>query len=372
VLVVVIIFHAAGGWYFSDQLRTDGFEVRPHVPEFRATLAEVGTDSVVITQGDPADGELFNDGLYGLVWAGGYGTVGTVMDQSESRITRSFNHLGGDPPQAGTAVDVDPWIFPDDFADATPMPVEHVTYLSPLGAMDAVLIRGTTDTWAVLVHGKNASPRETLRMAEPLWEGGVTVLSITHRNDEGQPSDPSGLHRYGTTEWEDLDGAVDYALAEGANRLVVGGLSTGAAVVLSYLERSDTANSVVGVVLDSPNIDFGATVDHNAAARSLPMVGLPVPPTLTWVAKAIGSLRFGIDWGQIDYVSRAVDLNVPILILHGTEDPSVPIETSRDLAELRPDLVTLIEFEGAKHVQSWNLDPAKYTEAIASFIENLA
>lgn len=371
VLILVIIFHAAGGWYFSDQLRVDGFEVRPQQRELRATLAEVGTDSVVIAQGDPADGELFNDGLFGLVWDGGYGTVGTILDQSDSRATRSFTLLGGDPPQAGAAVDVDPWIYPDNFATATSMPVEHVTYLSPLGAMDAVLIRGTSDTWAVLVHGKNASPRETLRMAEPLWDAGLTVLAITHRNDEGQPGDPSGIHRYGVTEWEDLDGAVAYALTEGAGPVVLGGFSTGGAVVLSFLERSEMADAVVGVVLDAPNIDFGTTVDHNAAARTLPVVGLPVPPTLTWVAKTIGSLRFGVDWGDIDYVSRAEELTVPILILHGTDDPSVPIGTSRELAGRRPDLVTLVEFEGAKHVQSWNLDPAKYTQAVVDFVEGL-
>ena len=370
-LILVVAFHAAGGWYFSDQLRVDGFEVRPHEREFRATIAEVGPDSVVIVQGDPADGELFSEGELGLVWDGGYGTVDTILDRNESQATRSFTHLGGDLPEAGTAVDVDPWIYPDDFATATSMPVESVTYVSPLGEMDAVLIRGTSDTWAVLVHGKNASPRETLRMAQPLWDAGLTVLAITHRNDEGQPGDPSGIHRYGVTEWEDLAGAVDYALSEGAGRVVLGGFSTGGAVVMSYLERSDATDAVVGVVLDAPNIDFGTTVDHNAAARTLPVVGLPVPPTLTWVAKTIGSLRFGVDWGDINYVSRAEELDVPILILHGTDDPSVPIGTSRELARLRPDLVTLVEFEGAKHVQSWNLDPDRYVNAIETFLENL-
>jgi hypothetical protein len=142
-------------------------------------------------------------------------------------------------------------------------------------------------------------------------------------------------------------------------------------VVLSFLERSEMSDAVVGVVLDAPNIDFGTTVDHNAAARTLPVVGLPVPPTLTWVAKTIGSLRFGVDWADIDYVSRAEELTVPILILHGTDDPSVPIGTSRELAGRRPDLVTLVEFEGAKHVQSWNLDPAKYTQSVVDFVEGL-
>lgn len=372
VLILAIVFYGAGGWYFSEQLRADGFDVRPHQREYRAVVEDVATDLIVIAQGDPADGELFNDGLLGLVWEGGYGIVEAIVDQSGSHATRQFTHLGGDPPSAGTPVDVDPWLFPDDFAAATRLPIEQVSYQSPLGSMDAVLIRGTSDTWAVLVHGKNATPRETLRMAEALWDSGLSVLAITHRNDLGQPGDPSGLHQYGVTEWEDLQGAVDYALTEGAERVMLGGFSTGGAVVLSFLERSDRAHRVVGVVLDAPNIDFGATVDHNAAARSLPLVGLPVPSSLTWVAKTIGSLRLGVDWDEIDYVSRADGLEAPVLILHGTDDPSVPIESSRELAALRPDLVTLVEFEGAKHVQSWNVDAEKYADAVTGFVGGLA
>ena len=200
---------------------------------------------------------------------------------------------------------------------------------------------------------------------------GMSVLAITHRNDEGQPGDASGIHQYGTTEWEDLEGAIDFARSEGAEQLVLGGLSTGAAVVMSFLERSDRADGTVGLVFDSPNIDFGTTVNHNAARRKLPVVGLPVPSSLTWVAKMIGTLRWGVDWDEINYVSRADGLEVPVLILHGTDDPSVPIETSRQLASLRPDLVTLVEFEGAKHVQSWNVDQQKYADAINAFVADL-
>jgi len=50
----------------------------------------------------------------------------------------------------------------------------------------------------------------------------------------------------------------------------------------------------------------------------------------------------------------------------------VPIETSRELAVQQPDLVTLVGFEGAKHVQSWNLDPARYGDAVVDFVEGLA
>jgi uncharacterized protein len=371
VVILAILFYGAGGWYFSDQLRSDGFEVKPHQREFRAIVDAVGTDTITMVQGDPADGELFNAGLMGLVWEGGYGTVEEIVDQSETTATRQFVHLGGDPPSAGTRVDVDPWVYPDDFAAATELPFEPVSYQSPLGPMEAVLLRGTSGTWAVLVHGKNATPREDVRMAETLWESGMSVLAITHRNDEGQPGDASGIHQYGATEWEDLEGAIDFARSEGAEQLVLGGLSTGAAVVMSFLERSDRADGTVGLVFDSPNIDFGTTVNHNAARRKLPVVGLPVPSSLTWVAKMIGTLRWGVDWDEINYVSRAEGLEVPVLILHGTDDPSVPIETSRQLASLRPDLVTLVEFEGAKHVQSWNVDQQKYADALNAFVADL-
>lgn len=76
-------------------------------------------------------------------------------------------------------------------------------------------------------------------------------------------------------------------------------------------------------------------------------------------------------WEAIDYGSRADQLDIPILIFHGTEDQSVPIETSRDLAEARPDLVTLVEFEGAEHVGSWNVDQERYEEELELFLKGL-
>ncbi len=48
--------------------------------------------------------------------------------------------------------------------------------------------------------------------------------------------------------------------------------------------------------MDSPNIDFGQTVDFNASQRKLPLVPFNVPPTLTAVAKFITSLRIGVNW----------------------------------------------------------------------------
>ena len=374
VLVVLgLVFYAGGGWYFADQLQADAFQVRPFEREYRATISSIDGDMVSIAQGDPADAALFDPGVMGLVWDGGHATVSDIVEKTDIEVTRMITSMEGDPVVVGTPVDVDSWFYPDDFATALGVETEEIIYPTTLGDMDAVFIPGTSNTWAVLVHGKDATPRETMRLGGLMAEAGYPVLAISHRNDQGQPADPSGFHQYGVSEWEDLEAAVRYAENQGAEKVVLGGLSTGGALILSFLENSDEAARVSGVVLDSPNINFGATVTHVAARRKIPLIGLPVPSSLAWVAKTIGSWRLGVDWQKIDYVSRAdqLDIPIPILILHGTEDQSVPIETSRDLAAARPDLVTLVEFEGAEHVGSWNVDQARYVEKLQLFLKGL-
>jgi alpha-beta hydrolase superfamily lysophospholipase len=370
-VVLALVFYAGGGWYFADQLRADAFEVKPFEREYRATVSSLDGDMVSIEQGAPADAALFDRGVTGLVWEGGYASLSDVVERTDTEVTRMITASEGDPLEVGTAVDVDSWFYPDDFASALGVDTEEITYQTALGDMDAVFIPGSSNTWALLVHGKDAIPRETMRLGGLFAKAGYPVLAITHRNDQGQPSDPSGFHQYGVSEWEEVEAALRYAGNHGAEQVVLGGLSTGGALILSFLENSDEADRIVGVVLDSPNINFGATVTHVAARRKLPLIGLPVPSSLAWAAKTIGSWRFGVDWQAIDYVSRADQLDVPILIFHGTEDQSVPIETSRDLAEARPDLVTLVEFEGARHVGSWNVDQERYEEELGLFLKSL-
>jgi hypothetical protein len=233
--------------------------------------------------------------------------------------------------------------------------------------MDAWIVPGSSDRWAIFVHGKGVDQREGLRMLPSLHEAGMPVMLIAYRNDGGQPEDPSGLYRYGQTEWRDLEDAIKYARGQGAESFVLIGNSTGAAIVTSFLYRSDLASMVDGVIYDSPNIDFGQVVDVEASRRSLPVVGLPIPATLTWAAKSIAAAQMGFSWSDLDYIDQAGDLAVPLLVFHGTEDGSVPIELSRRLAEARPDVVTLVE-TGAGHVLSWNADPPAYERHVAAFL----
>lgn len=250
--------------------------------------------------------------------------------------------------------------------------LSEVTYESPLGDMDAWYLPAPGTTWVIHVHGLNATPAEPEVLFAPLQEAGYPQLSITYRNDEGQPTDPSGYHRYGATEWEDIQGAVDFARDNGANEIVFAGYSTGASHVLSYVYRNNF-DDIGGVIIDSGNIDIGWTIDYQGSQEPLPVLPMNVPPTMAWVAKFFTSLRIDVNWKTLDYIDRAErSLRVPVLAFHGTEDESVPVEQSLALGEASPELVDVVVVEGAGHVESFEVDYDRYVDEVLTFLEEVS
>jgi pimeloyl-ACP methyl ester carboxylesterase len=247
--------------------------------------------------------------------------------------------------------------------------VEEASYPGPLGEMDAYFLPAEgTDTWVIHVHGKDAGPEEAAFLFEPIQAAGYPQLWIAYRNDSGQASDPTGFYQYGATEWEDVDAALEFAVDQGADKVVFSGLATGSSHVLSFLYRN-RLDIVSGVIMDSPDIDFGDTVDFNSSQRELPVLPFNVPPTITWVAKFVTSLRIGVNWKSIDYVADAgTNLRTPVLIHHGTEDESVPVSQSLAFVEEARDQVRLIQVSGAGHLGSYDADPNRYVEEVLVFL----
>jgi len=249
--------------------------------------------------------------------------------------------------------------------------LEEVVYTTPLGEMDAWYLPADGPTWVIHIHGLGTTPAEAEPLFGPLQGAGYPQLSIAYRNDDGQPMDPSGYYQYGATEWEDVAGAVDYAVANGAQNVVLSGFSTGGAHVMSFLSRQPQ-EVVIGVLMDAPNVDFGRTVAYAASQRDLPVVPLPVPATLSATAKFITSLRIGINWKLLDYIADADEtIRQPLLIHHGTEDLRVPLETSLDLQATNPDLIQLITVEGAGHIESYDVDRQGYVDSVLAFLAEL-
>jgi alpha/beta superfamily hydrolase len=88
------------------------------------------------------------------------------------------------------------------------------------------------------VHGINSDREDDLRIVPILHASGLPALLITYREDVSAPPSPDGHHHMGLTEWRDLQAAASYALAHGAQRLVLVGYSMGGAVVSQFMENS--------------------------------------------------------------------------------------------------------------------------------------
>ena len=249
--------------------------------------------------------------------------------------------------------------------------LELVEYETELGPMDAWYFPASGDTWVIHVHGLGATPAEAEPMFGPLQDAGYPQLAITYRNDDGQPEDPSGYYQYGATEYNDVSDAVDYALANGAEKIVFNSYSTGAGHTLGFVFR-EVRDRVLGAHFDSPNVDFGETVNYNASQRDLPIIPMSVPESLAGVAKFMTSLRIGVSWRTLDYIEQSkTSLRVPILVHHGDADLTVPMQTSIDFATANPSLVSLIQVAGAGHIESHDVDRDLYVGQVLEFLESL-
>jgi len=370
ILAFLVLFYVGGGFYFSNVLNEralDGAARRASLdPDYDLVVRDVAGRAITITpDGDP--GDLDQEGVFGLRWEGGYGQVSHILGTQDDAITRRFLLISGGPPSVGTPAELEVRAWPDP--ESAGLASQDVVVAGPLGDYPAWFVPGDRETWAIVVHGNSMSRLDGLRMVPVTVDAGFPTLVPTYRNDTGAPEDPSGKLRYGLTEWRDLEAAVRYALDDGAKDVVLAGYSMGGGVIMAFLQRSKLREDVRAVILDAPMLDFSATVDDNASREEV-VPGVPLPSSLTAVAKQIAAWRFGVEWDQLNYLADgAREYDVPFLVFHGTADTTVPIATSEAFAKLRPHLVTLVRCPGAEHIACWNLDPGAYATAVTHFLE---
>ena len=381
-LIAAAIFYGGGGVYFSNVLNEralDGASRRKDTkllePDVEVVSLDEGAAGQQITlrgfEGAPMPPML---GLQGLRWDGGYAQVLDLGPNDPGPVVASFTLVTGEVPEIGSPAELDARYYPQDPLESD-LELREISVPGPLGDYPAwvgtpTIVPGedVSDTWAIVVHGNSLSAADGLRMVPILTEAGYPTLVATYRNDPGAPEDPSGKLRYGLTEWEDLEAMVRFALDEGSDGVVLDGYSMGGAVIMAFLQRSDLADQVRAVILDAPMLDFSETVDDNASREEI-APGVPLPSSLTDVAKWIAAKRFDVDWDGLNYLADTdAYTDMPFLVFHGTADTTVPIATSREFAALLPDQVQLIEVAGAEHIESWNPDPDAYDSAVRAFL----
>jgi uncharacterized protein len=367
-------FFIGAGWYFAGQIRSGALAVEsaaamPAYDDVRVVAVPHGQVQLRAEGDQPA---VAKPELYGIAWQGGIGHLGAGASVSGGVVVRPLTVVAGSVPKVGQLAALDRAYFLGDPREALRIPMQDVDVQGPLGPLPAWYFPGRGSTFVIGVHGQNGARKDLLRVVDIVHHMGFPALAVTYRNDLGVAHDPSGYLRYGQTEWRDLHAAVQWSLSHGAQRVVLAGQSMGGAVVAGFLKHSPLAPEVARVVFDAPMLDLRAVVAYGASQRSLPVIHKPIPALLVWTAEKIASARFGVDWSGTDYLNNTAWLKIPVLVTHGDDDTIVPISVSTRLKELEPSLVTSVRFSGAGHLESWNINRARYTALLESFLAPLA
>lgn len=372
VVVLVLVAFLGAAWYFSGRIYSGALASTPftYPPAFDDVRVVSVTDGRVTLDKGPDAGASFDaPASYGMVWDGGRGYVGPATAVDADTVARDLTVADGSAPVVGAmaAYERAYWLGSDP--SSLGLEWTDVSVAGPDGALPAWFFpaEGDQTTMAVVVHGQNGSRLDGLRVVDTLHRLGMPALVVTYRNDAGAPADASGQLGYGATEWPDLQAAVSWATEHGASDIVLVGQSMGGGVVAAFLESSPQAAVVSRVVLDAPMLSLAQVVDYGART-AMPVTGGAVPTPIIWAAEQIASLRFGLDWSAVDYLDDTAWVRVPTLVVHGLDDPTVPATVSQELATGVPDLVTLQEFPGALHVESWNTDRTRWTQVVTQFL----
>ncbi|WP_415954134.1 alpha/beta hydrolase [Streptomyces sp. KLOTTS4A1] len=306
-------------------------------------------------------------GVFGLTGHGCHAVVGPVVEDAPhtaDTVVRRLDRVTHGSLDAGARVWLTPQVHLGDPGSALGLEHADVDVPGELGGLPAWFVPAERDTWVIAVHGLGATREHPMVVMDFLHGMRIPVLSLAYRGDVGAPRSPDGLAHLGETEWRDLDAALRYAVRYGARRIVVHGWSTGATMALLALRHSALRDRISGLVLDSPVLDWEATVRALAAAGRTPGVLLPLA-----VRAAQGRTGVHGDRGAGAAVPESLD--VPVLVFHGPDDAVAPWEASRVFAARRPDLVTLHTVPDASHGAMWNADPAGYEETMRRFLTPL-
>ncbi|MFJ4208157.1 alpha/beta hydrolase family protein [Paenarthrobacter sp. NPDC089675] len=317
------------------------------------------------------------DGVFSLFFEGGRGhaRIGRIVSYSpaEQTVLREVEEVySGNLSEARRG-----WwsgaVYPDPAAIG--LAAEDVDIDVEGGKAPAWLVRAdpaaSAAIWAIMVHGRGATRLEGLRAVRTARELGLDSLLISYRNDGLAPSALDGRYGLGSTEWRDLEAAIDYALAHGAEEVVLFGWSMGGAISLQAADLSRHRHLIRALVLDAPVINWVNVMAHHAEMNRIPynvgrygqlMLSHPLGRRLT-------GLSAPVDLKAMDWEARAVELRTPTLLIHSVDDDYVPFEPSASLADKNPDMVTFEPFHGARHTKEWNVDPEKWERLVGSWLQ---
>lgn len=195
----------------------------------------------------------------------------------------------------------------------------------------------------LVLPGTGRTMAGSLHVAAALLDAGAAVLMIDYRgfgrSDRGFPTEASMLED-ATAAWQQMRW-----FQGDPTRCLVYGHALGAAVALELAARSpDTA----GVILEGAPTSMRDLLAGSGVARIFP---------LAWLLR-----------GRFDAAAKLARVQVPILFIHGRNDPIVPPAMSVELQRRATAPTSLVLIDRARHGDAAIVGASEYKAAIGRLL----
>ncbi len=206
----------------------------------------------------------------------------------------------------------------------------------------------------------NSVKVDNLQLSKLFLNQGYNALLFDFRG-HGEYAGRDGV-TIGFKEQQDLLGAVNFVKSKGiGNKIGVIGFSMGAATALSALDKTDKINFAIA---DSPFSDLKNYLYTNMKVWT----GLPNFPFVPMIVLNF-KLIYGVDYSTIIPLNSVKKSTIPILLIHGKGDTTIPYTESVKMEKLLKNKNSkLVLFKDSVHVGSYFMYQTQYEETIKKFL----
>jgi len=221
-----------------------------------------------------------------------------------------------------------------------------------------------SDKVVIVVHGGDVCRQNTsvLLPSGMLANNGFNVLSIDLRN-HGDSQVVSKRFAAGVTEYKDVLGAFDYLRGQGYESKNIGllGISLGASTSINAFGEEQ---EIAALWEDSAFADIPTVLDDQLEMNGMPLF---FAKGVLIVARLVGT---NMDMDAISPIKSIQKLNGrPAMIVHGTEDEWVNVNSGYRLHDAAGASADLWIIEGTRHVEAMFVYPDEYQKRLVAFFE---
>jgi alpha-beta hydrolase superfamily lysophospholipase len=210
----------------------------------------------------------------------------------------------------------------------------------------------------IMLHGHGSCSSAILPEANWFLNAGYPVYMFdfrAHGNSDGEQS------LVGMKETADLKAVYDYVVSRGEKKIILFGVSMGAATILKAI--NDYPVRPYKLILEMP---FATLAD--ATRGKLRIMNLPeaiAPPLVFWGGVLNGKWAFS--YTPYLYTGK---IHCPVLLQWGRYDPRVTGNETMEIFSHIPTSRKLVVYENSAHESLYLKEPAKWVENVSAFLAN--